>query len=246
MHFGDRQAIRALGEQTGKPIPEVSTEDFDLFNNGYVLDASGRVCRLRLDGRGLGHMNHLKTLTALTVLDLKNNQIREINGLEDLTALTVLCMGSNQIQTISGLETLTALTSLDLGKNKIREISGLETLAALTWLDLRNNQIQELKGLETLTALTEIGLNNNQIKDISGLKTLTGLTTILLRNNRLVSLPKWLADLGSDWTLDLDLRQICIGDNPLESPPPEIIRQGMEVIRAFYNDLKNRGSTPVL
>lgn len=239
MHIGDKQAIEALGKETGKPIPQVLDWEFDLFNNGYELDGAGRVCRLRLDGRGLRHMNPLKALTAMTVLDLTHNQIQEISGLENLTALTRLVLKNNQIQEIKGLETLAALIHLDLRDNQIQTTQGLETLTALKELDLRNNRIRKITGLENLTALTEIGLTNNNIQDISGLEKLTGLTTILLNKNGLDSLPRWLAELGPDWTLDSDLSQICVGDNPLELPPPRIIAQGMKAVRAYFDRLEN-------
>jgi Leucine Rich repeats (2 copies) len=70
----------------------------------------------------------LSTLTNLTVLELAENQIRDVSPLRSLTNLTSLNLNNNQITDASSLGSLTNLGSLYLIDNPITDISFLRSL----------------------------------------------------------------------------------------------------------------------
>ena len=67
-------------------------------------------------------------MTALTELDLRDNQISDITPLTNLTALKVLTLYHNQISDITPLVGLTALTTLFLSSNPIADFAPLRRL----------------------------------------------------------------------------------------------------------------------
>ncbi|MBL7152686.1 MAG: leucine-rich repeat domain-containing protein, partial [Phycisphaerae bacterium] len=168
------------------------------FGPGYFVDESGAVTALllydtNLDDKALNTAAQpLAALTALTALNLYNNEITDISPLNPLTALTSLYLADNQITDISPLNPLTALTSLDLAYNQISEISPLNPL----------------------TALTRLALHHNKIKD----------------------LPEWIAELGMEIYSDSESHPtgIDLQNNPLETPPLEIVKQGKDAIRNYF------------
>jgi internalin A len=136
----------------------------------------------------ISDLSPLKGLTALTNLDLGYNQIIDLSPLQGLTTLTNLWLGSNQITNLIPLQGLTALTNLLLGNNKIIDLSPLQGLTALTNLDIRGNQIIDLSPLQGLTALTYLHLGYNQIIDLSPLRGLSTLIELNLSYNQIIDL----------------------------------------------------------
>ncbi|MCP4344129.1 MAG: TIR domain-containing protein, partial [Desulfobacterales bacterium] len=107
----------------------------------------------------------------------------------------------------------------------------------------RNNQLSqlppeigELKNLQSLT------LRNNQLSqlppEIGELKNLQSLT---LSSNQLSQLPSDIAEWGMEikWERRYDEkgRNIFLEDNPLESPPVEIVKQGTEAVRNYFESI---------
>ena len=94
------------------------------------------------------------------------NEIGEILGLESLTYLSELNLRKNNIHRIEQLNPLKNLRKLVLSRNQISEISNVKSLTNLEVLDLKRNKISEIKGLETLTNLRELNLIDNEIEEI--------------------------------------------------------------------------------
>ncbi len=108
----------------------------------------------------------------LKELDAREMNIVYLYGIENLTALTKLDLDNNQISDIAPLTSLTSLTVLDLYNNQISDIAPLTSLTSLTVLDLDNNQISDITPLENLTGLKflELRWNNISPEDIESLK----------------------------------------------------------------------------
>ncbi len=150
---------------------------------------------------------YLKSLTQLSSLDIRSNQISDISFLKDLTRLSSLDLGSNQISDISFLKDLTQLSSLYLSSNQISDYSYLKDLTQLSSLDLRYNQISDISFLKDLTQLSSLDLRYNQISDISFLKDLTQLSSLDLSSNQIPDI-SFLKDLTRLSSLDLGSNQI--------------------------------------
>ncbi len=176
-------------------------------------------------------------------LSLYNLKILNYSFLKYLPNLTKLNLHLNTISDYSFLKDLPNLTQLNLGSNAISDISFLKDLLNLTHLNLSSNAISDISSLKNLTNLTDLYLNYNKISDISPLKGLSNLTYLYLRNNQIKVIPKEINNLTMDIIFhDILKRQapegIVLNDNPLESPPEEIVRKGRNAVHAYFKSLE--------
>ncbi len=93
--------------------------------------------------------------------------------------------------------------------------------------------------LSKFQQLEKLVLPSNRISDISSLKELKNLKHLYLMDNRITHMPAEFLDLGLDikWKIGPPYEDIFLGDNPLESPPAEIIKKGNEAIRKYFKSL---------
>ena len=194
---------------------------------------------LELSDIEISDISPLAELKILTRLFLSDNKIRTIFPLKELKRLTELDLTDNEIRDISSLAELKSLTGLFLSDNKIRTIFPLKGLRRLMELDLSDNEIRNISPLKELKNLTELALLNNQITNISPLKKLLRLETLDLRTNPIKKLPKWIIEFNMNirWEDHFNLHSISFYNNPLESPPVEIVKQGKEAIKVYYESL---------
>ncbi len=208
------------------------------------LDKLTSLTGLWLNSNQISEIKGLDKLTSLTYLRLHSNQISEIKGLDKLTSLTGLSLDSNKISEIKGLDKLTSLTGLSLDSNKISEIKGLDKLTYLTYLWLSSNKISEIKGLDKLTSLTDLRLSSNKISEINGLDKLVALMKLDLSSNQIRGFEKSLVEKGLEIEVNDIFVENCINltGNPLESPPLEVVKQGNEAIKKYFEDIKSKGT----
>ncbi len=202
-----------------------------------ALKDSKSLTLLDLSSNKITDISDLKDLKNLTLLSLISNQITEISVLKELKNLTQLYLRNNKIADISDLKDLKRLTQLYLSGNKIADISDLKDLKRLTQLYLRNNQIVDISVLNELKRLTQLDLWNNQIVDISVLNELKNLTMLDLGNNQITQLPFEIVyrGIGIKWR---DYLGIILENNPLESPPIEIVKKGREAVIDYFKSLE--------
>ena len=196
---------------------------------------------LNLSNNQLTEIKALSKLKNLIRLNLRNNQLYNVNALKELKNIMRLNLRNNQLSDISALKNLKNLKQLNLRNNQINDINTLKTLKKLTWLDLSSNQLSNISALETLINLTWLELRSNQISEINALKELKKLTLLDLTINQLKILPEWLLEfnLYLHWEWDfLRNNAIFLKDNPLEEPPPEVIKKGNNDIRDYFEQLK--------
>ncbi|MCP4152829.1 MAG: hypothetical protein GY757_34165, partial [bacterium] len=134
------------------------------------------------------------------------------------------------------------LEILALNKTQISDISSLKKLKGLKVLYLYINQISDISSLKELKMLTFLHLSNNQISDVSSLKELKNLKRLYLIGNKISYIPAEFLDMGMDikWGLGTQHEGIYLADNPLESPPVEIIKKGNQAIREYFNSLAEK------
>jgi Leucine-rich repeat (LRR) protein/GTPase SAR1 family protein len=218
---------------------------------------------LDLSFNGLSEIpEHLSRLQNLTTLDLSYNQLSEIpEHLSRLQNLTTLYLSDNKLSEIpEHLSRLQNLTTLDLSYNKLSEIpEHLSRLQNLTTLDLSYNKLSEIpEHLSRLQNLTTLYLRYNKLSEIpEHLSRLQNLTTLYLRYNQLSEIPEHLSRLQNLTTLDLsynklseipehlsrlqNLTRLDIDGNPIETPPPEVVSNGIAAIRDYYRQLREEG-----
>ncbi|MCP4269821.1 MAG: TIR domain-containing protein [Candidatus Brocadiaceae bacterium] len=123
--------------------------------------------------------------------------------------------------------------------NLNRTIPMLKELSNLTELALTDNHLTDISALKSLQNLEGLYLQDNQISDISPLRTLQNLTWLNLHNNPIEELSPWITDFNMKIRWEGDGRDgyITFFNNPLKSPPPEIVKQGKEAVKNYFEQL---------
>lgn len=257
-----KQVIEAERRYQGDKFEQKPKEiGFDWSKSGYVCDVDGQIIGINLDEikldnpallskfsdltwltvsyGALSDLEWLSSLTGLTYLDCSENRIADVSVLTTLIRLVSLNLRENQIANVSPLADLAELSSLYLGKNQITDVSSLVALTALSSLYLEKNQITDVSPLAAITGLIELDLSENQIANISPLVVLRQLKYINLKTNKIMILPKIFAEFGIEinWKkrfFSFRDTGINLYDNPLESPPVEIVKQGRQAILDWF------------
>lgn len=119
----------------------------------------------------------------------------------------------------------------------------LEKLEQIELLSISYGGIEDVSCLGNLKSLKYLCLYGNHIRDISALKDLRKLRLLYLHRNRIESLPGWI----TDFDMEISLRDtyhrdgfINLSNNPLTSPPPEVVKQGNAAIRSYFRQLSEQ------
>ncbi len=219
---GDLEVIRRLEETLGIWLKKWANINMvmGLFNNGYCLDAEGRVVGLNLDGQKKIDLSLLRDLPFLSTLSLIGCSLVDVSPLGALTSLTSLDLEGNKVVDVSPLGALTSLTSLNLGSNRVVDVSPLGALTSLTSLDLKVNEVADVSPLGTLTQLTSLDISYNKIK----------------------ILPQWVRGFKGEITWESSSRYgppgLFLKFNPLEKPPIEVVKEGKDAIINYFKELE--------
>ncbi|MCR9289046.1 MAG: leucine-rich repeat domain-containing protein [Bacteroidetes bacterium] len=226
---------------------------------------------LNLDNNIIKNFDSLSDLTLLTLLILSKNKIKDISFLQNLTNLTNLNLESNSLIQIDALEKIVSLDHLNLRSNKISNISCLRNHLNLNLLNLSNNEISDISHLKRCQNLKSLILSRNEISDISilsnleqlkkinlsrnkieilePLKTLEKLDTLHLRGNRITNIHSIIpllkkgvkAKIKPD--IHLGTKGMFLQDNPITTPPIEIIQKGNQAIFNYFQE-RQKGTIP--
>ncbi len=217
----------------------------------FLRDLKG-LTSLDLGYNELKDVSFLRDLKGLTSLYLSYNELNDVSFLRDLKGLTSLYLGGNNLTDVSFLRDLKGLTSLDLSYNKLKDVSFLRDLKGLTSLYLGGNNLTDVSFLRDLKGLTSLDLSYNKLKDVSFLRDLKGLTSLYLSYNELNDV-SFLRDLKGLTALYLNenkltdvsfienlphLTRINLDGNPIKTPPPEIVKQGLSAMRDYFRSLR--------
>jgi Leucine-rich repeat (LRR) protein len=214
-------------------LTNLSTLDLSInrISNGRFLENLTSLTSLDLSHNDLSDCRFLEKLTNLTSIDLSYNQISDGRFLEKMTNLNTLILGGNQISDYRFLEKMTNLNTLSLGSNQLSDCSFLEKLTNLNTLNLSDNRISDCKFLKNLTNLSKLVLSDNQISDLTPLRYLIEKRGLLIGDE--------VSPFSGNNTID-------IANNPLTTPPIEIVKQGNAAIREYFQQKDKAGSRPLL
>ncbi|MCP4346838.1 MAG: TIR domain-containing protein [Desulfobacterales bacterium] len=179
--------------------------------------------------------------------NLGSNQLTqlppEIGKLENLQNLF---LDENQlIKLPPEIKGLKNLQDLFLISNQLTQLPPeIGELENLQYIDMMFNHLEqlppEIKGLKNLNYLD---LTSNHLTQLPReIGELENLQTVILINNRLTYLPSNIAEWGMQikWEYDYieEKRNIFLEDNPLETPPVEIVKQGTEPVHSYFESLQ--------
>lgn len=225
-----------------------------------------KLISLNLEENSISDIEPLATLFQLTDLMLLENKIEDVSPLSNLNNLIDLNLARNKISSIlplSGLKNLsslwllgnpikghkilsefTNLQYLSLGENNLTSISFLKDLTKLKRLDLQENRLKNISPLKNLRNLTSLNLEENNISEILGIQHLKSLEKLQLQNNPIVNLPNWITEFNMDIKWDRfnnEGKYISFFENPLNSPPAEIVKKGKKAIFRYFEKIKIEG-----
>jgi len=197
----------------------------------------------------IADISPIKELKNLIMIDFShNNQISDISSIKELKNLIMIDFTINQITDISPVKELTNLTEICFEINQITDISPVKELLNLTSINFLGNQITDISPIKELKNLTSINLGHNQITDISPLKELINLKRVSLIKNPIKFLPVWICDFPNmdiQWSSNWINGFIYFEDNPIENVPIEIIKQGKEAIKNWFQQQEKYGKETV-
>jgi len=225
-----------------KSLTYLNLNNNDLTDISLLSTFKG-LTRLSILSNKVKDVSPLKELTLLRTLNLGRNQIRKIRPLSQLQNLRVLWLIDNQISDLENIKKL-KLSALSLGGNNLEDISFLKDQISLQILHLQNNKIHDLQPLKELAQLNDLMLQSNQIKNLSGLENLRKVKSIALQENPLEELPEWITGLYGkiQWSQYTNgVSGIFLFNNPISTPPIEIVKQGKAAIKRYFEKITEEG-----
>ncbi|KAK2449410.1 plant intracellular Ras-group-related LRR protein [Trifolium repens] len=193
------------------------------------------------------HSNHLRSLpnsigclSKLKVLNVSGNFIESlpstIENCRDLEELNVNFNNLSKLPDTIGFE-LIKLMKLSVNSNKLVFLpSSTSHLTALRVLDVRLNCLRSLPDdLENLINLETLNVSQN-FQYLESLPYSIGLLLSLVEldvsYNNIKNLPDSIGCLQK-------LQKLSVEGNPLISPPPEVVEQGLHVVKEYMCDKMN-------
>ena len=181
----------------------------------------------------IADLSPIAILNNLQILSCSDNQISDLSPIAILNNLQQLSCASNQISDLLPIALLNNLQLLYCYENQISDLSPIALLNNLQLLDCSHNQISDLSPIALLNNLQELSCFNNQISDLSPIALLNNLQKLYCFNNQI-------SDLSPIALLN-NLQELYCNSNPIINPPPEIVEQGLEAIRAYFAAQKKQG-----
>lgn len=158
-------------------------------NSLLTIGSLVKLRTLLLGGCALTDIDPLAPLTALTKLDLSNNNIENIGILSLLLELQEVNLSNNPLASIAGLSTCSHLTVLNVSNCELSSLSSLTGKTELTELIAANNKLVTLDDLEGCTALSRLDAGANLLTNISVLPKLPELTVFNGNHNQIEAVP---------------------------------------------------------
>ncbi len=182
------------------------------------------------EARSIVNFDKMENLEELYIYNITN-----IKFLEGVKKINVLDLSDNNLEDISPILNIKGLTKLDLRNNNLSNISLSKQFSKLLFLNLSHNHIQDISFLKDSVNLTNLDLSSNSISDVTPIKKLINLEYLDISRNKIKNLSPIKKLIKKD-----DLK-ILLFDNPIETPPIEIIRQGLKSIKNFYTQIDEQG-----
>ena len=232
-----------------KKLKELNLSGNEIINIFDAISQMTNLSNLDLSHNQITHISdHLTQLTTITVLDLSHNQIsavsKEIFKLKNLEALH---LGFNQLRYFpSEINSQDRLHWLNLESNELKALpSSIASLPNLTHLNLRSNQFNMIpESIYQLKHLLDLNLSSQTGSCLvcdsfnsKGLEFCNSCGSELLDNcNSICKISPDILNLEKLHTLNLD-------GNPVNEPPSEILRRGVQAIRNYFRQLKFEGQS---
>ena len=144
--------------------------------------------KLNLAGDSV-RLSEIKSITAITELDLSNNTfIQDIGPIGQLSELKSLNLSGANVQDLSVLRNLTELEYLNLANTKTRDLTPLKYSTKIEQLNLSHTKIHNISVIEKMVALKSLELAGTNLNDFSPISQLSLLQKVDLNKTNLSNL----------------------------------------------------------
>lgn len=228
-------------------------EILDLAENNIEdlspLASLSELTSLKIPRNHITNTAPLQQLTKLVDLDLSENPIDTISFVKKLPQLKELSITSCGLNDLRPVKYATQLCFLNINNNRISDLSPLQNCPDLFNLRASQNAITDISPLANLPKINFLGLNNNHINNIAPLAGLKQLVSLDLENNQLNELPDWITKFKIVWNgknNGFHFRDVVyLTGNPLSDPPAEIVKQGTEAVRRYFDRKKKENFSAI-
>ena len=196
--------------------------DDDVVDLSPFQDPALRAAVERALGKEAGAPITAEDLSALTALEARSREIRNLAGLELATNLEKLDLWDNEVADISPLAGLQRLRKLGLINNPVSDLSPLLELPQLESLSVggAHHRISDLSPLAQLTNLRQLQAFNLGIEDLSLVSGSPRLAWLSVADNPVADLSP-LREMESLWHVDISGTAVAdlspLSDHHLES-----------------------------
>lgn len=224
------------------PNLEELVVDNNRISNIEPIRGLKKLSYLMLLENNVADLSPIEDISSLRRINAGRNLITSIPSGKKLKDLGMLWLISNPIMDLGEISSYRNVTSLSLGSTGLQEISFLKDFTNLHTLHLQENSIQDVSALSDLSNLEVVELADNMISDISTLKNLFPyLTEINLSGNHIKELPPEIVDFGGEISFERYSEGINLYNNPIKNPPLDIVKEGMESVRRYFENIEKEG-----
>lgn len=128
-------------------------------------------------------------LSALTYLDIANNNISDLSALSALKNVKYLSVANNPIASLSGVENMKGLEMLYASGCVLTDMKAVAGFDHLKTVYLSDNRLTDLSALSAATKVTYLDASDNLLTDASDVAGMADLETLNLSDNLLAAAP---------------------------------------------------------
>jgi Leucine-rich repeat (LRR) protein len=185
-----------------------------------------------IDNVGLdGVPSEISVLTALTSLDVSENRVKVLPGsLAACSQLIHLRASKNEIDQLDDLSLYQSLLSIDISHNSIKSLPpSLFSLPVVQSIDASYNKLKSVpKQISCSSSVSRLVLSKNALTSLPDVwDKCVSLVHLDISDNKIKRLPYTLGFVPL-------LQQFLYQNNPLESPPLEVLQAGSSEVTLRY------------
>jgi internalin A len=233
---------RTIGRLLGVEVGES-----EVNKNGAIIGLSIRYGTFK-DIEFFGKLEYLERLD-LSRCEIENKDISPLANNENLIALN---LGGVKFADGSPLAKLKKLELFFIQDTKCKDYSFIRELTNLRTLYLPHNDISDIDFLIGLGQLKKLYMEGNKINNIGPLQNLSNLKELDLSNNQITDIEPILQLIEKGCKVVYNSRfeenTINLYNNPLTTPPVEIVEKGNQAILDWFDNYhkeQSKGEKPL-